>query len=121
MNNPTSSNRMQYAIWMGVAALVIIVGFGFSWLTIRSFHAQIRQSLREQKQSGRLPVEWQGIDPDTVDISKLDLQMKLPSGTETRLQIAFSLTNLWYVWVPLVVAMCFVMAMIIRRRSVESP
>jgi len=110
---------MQSAIWMGVAALVIIVGFGFSWQTTRSFHDQLRQSLREQKQAGELPAEWQGIDPDTVDISKLGFQMKVPRGMETRLQIALLLTDLWYVWVPLVVAVCFVIALFIGRRSVE--
>jgi len=119
MNDVTSNNRMQHAIWISVAALVIIVGFSFSWLTIRSFHTQLRQSLREQKQAGKLPAEWQDIDPDTVDISKLGFQMKVPRGMETRLQIALLLTDLWYVWVPSVVVVCFVMALFIRRRSVE--
>jgi hypothetical protein len=113
-------------VWLAVAAVIIALGFAYSWLTMRSLHAQIAdhigQSLREQKQAGTLPPEWQGIDPDTADVEKLgDFQMQLPRGMETRLQISLWINDLWYLWAPLVVAVCVLLAMFTGRRSGHGP
>jgi hypothetical protein len=104
-------------IWLGVAVILIAAGFAFSWLTVRDFHALIRQSLRERKAAGTLPAEWQNIDPETVDISKLgDFQMRIPSGMESRLQMSLLLSDFWYVWSPVVVVLCLAMAKMTGRR-----
>jgi hypothetical protein len=118
MDDPSPNNRTLYAVWLCVAVAVIVSGFLFNWLTTRSFQELIRQSLRNQKQAGTLPPEWQSIDVETVDISKLgDFQMKVPHAMELRLQIALFLTDLWYVWIPIVVLLCLAMATIMRRRE----
>jgi hypothetical protein len=111
------SHLRYIPLWFWVATILIAAGFAFSWLTVRAFHAQVRQTLREQKAAGKLPAELQDIDPETWDSSKIDFQMKLPRGMETRLQIVFWLTDLWFVWVPLVFILCFIAAMLMGGRG----
>jgi len=114
--------RSQYAIWLGVALLIIVGGLIFCWLTTRSLNQQLRQGLGQEKAAGRLPPEWRDIDPEKADPSKLgDFMMKLPWGLETRLQISYWLTDLWYVWSPLVVLICLAIAKFIEWRRAQVP
>jgi hypothetical protein len=109
-------NPMYFAIWFGVAAVFVFAPFAYrSWVR-HSIESLIRQSLRESKAAGTLAEDLKDIDPDSADFSKVDFQMKLPSGFETRLQLAMWLTEYWYVWAFLVLSICVTLAYLTQSK-----
>jgi hypothetical protein len=110
-----AEGSVRYLIALAVAAVLIAAGALYVWLTFRSFDDQIRQSLRRQQQAGTLPPEFQGIDIDTANIR--DIQIQVTRGQEARMQAAFLLSDFWYVWAPLAVAVCLGVATLIGQRS----
>lgn len=107
--------RMIYVKSLALAALVISVGAVFVWLTFRSTENKIRDSFRQQKAAGTLPPDFQDVDIETIDISKVGFQMKLPRAYELRLQIAMWIVDLWYLWSALTVGICLGVAALARR------
>jgi hypothetical protein len=96
---------MPYVVASVVASLIILAGALFIRHTQRSIEQQIRQTLRDSKERGELPPELQGVDLDTVPLS--DFGFPLSRRDQATVAIAGLLSEYWYVWVPLIVVLCF--------------
>lgn len=107
---------MRYAIALVVAVLLIAAGALFVRLTFRSFEAKVRESLRQQQQAGTLPPELQGADIESVNVWQSDMMVKVPRGEQARLEAAMLLSDTWYIWAPLVLAVCLGAAALAGRR-----
>jgi hypothetical protein len=104
-----------------VAALLIAAGGLFVWHTFHSLDRAVRDSLRQAKQAGTLPPELQDVDPETAELKIPDMQIKLPSGLQQRVEIAYLLMDWWYIWVPLIlVAAPGITALLSRDHSVPN-
>jgi hypothetical protein len=88
---------MRYGIALLIAAILIAAIGLFAWQTRRQFEEQIRQNLGQQ-----------GVNAESVKFP--DLNVKLPAGQQFRMDLARLLTSTWYVWAPVVVALCLAFA-----------
>jgi len=106
---------VRYVIALIVAAVLIAAGAAFVRLTFSAFEAQVRRALRAQQQAGTLPPELQGIDVESVNIWESNI--RVPRGQEAQLQLAMLLSDMWFIWAPLVVAVCVGVAALVGRRG----
>jgi hypothetical protein len=74
--------------------------------------AEGKQRLREQRDAGRHPAEWQG-----VDIDKADMQMKPSAADKQWFALSSILETFWYVLVPFVIVVCFGVAWLVAKCS----
>jgi hypothetical protein len=102
---------MRYWIALICAAVIIIGGFLFAWLTMRGADSRIRSTLRQQKESGELPPGLQDVNIEEADIR--EFAAKLPPDQEARLALARFFATFWHVLAPAVIALCLGVAAII--------
>lgn len=103
---------MAYRIALLTAALIIAAGFLVGWLMNRQVQAEIRRVFREKQEGGELSPELQQIDPEKIELQ--DFNVKLPASQMLRLDLARFLMHSWYLWAPVVTAMCFSCAAVIN-------
>jgi hypothetical protein len=96
---------VPYVLASVVALLIIGAGALFIRHTQRSVEQQFRQALRHMKEKGELPPELQGVDLDTVPPSHFGIP--LSRRDQATVAIAGLLFEYWYVWIPLIVVLCF--------------
>ncbi len=107
---------LRYGIALIVAAVIIIAGFAFVRLTYGEIEAnfeQQRQRLKQQKADGTLPDHWKNVDLDTMKYT--DFGMRVTRGMQIRLDLSMWLVELWFVMIPLVVAICLGAAYLLSR------
>ena len=106
---------LRYIFALMASCLLVIAGLAGSKYLHRSFVEELRQSLREAAKAGNLPKELKGVDLDTV--TPAGLSIRVTAAQETRLLVADLLSNLWFVWIPLVLAGCFGIAYFVGRSA----
>jgi hypothetical protein len=104
---------LRYVYAVIASCLLVIAGFAGAKYLHRSFVEEFRQNLRAAAAAGRLPKELDGADLDTV--TPEGFNVRVTATQETRLMIASLLSNLWFVWVPVVCAGCFGTAWLLGR------
>ena len=102
---------MQYRIALVCAAIIIISGLLYSWITKRQVESQIRGSLRQLKESGELPPELRDVNIETADIRSFSV--KLLANQVAMLSFAQLISNYWFVWIPAIIVLCLGMAALI--------
>jgi hypothetical protein len=106
---------LRYIYAVIASCFLVIAGFAGAKYLRRSFVEEFRQNLREAAATGRLPKELDRVDLDTV--TPEGFTMRVTAAQETRLMIASLLSNLWFVWVPMVCAGCFGTAYLLGRSA----
>ena len=104
---------LRYFFALAASCLLVIAGFAVSKHLRDSFAEELRQSLREAAAAGKLPKELEGVDLDTWTPAGVDI--KVTASQENRLMVASLLSNLWFVWIPVVCAICFGTAHLLGR------
>lgn len=94
----------RYTVALIVAGLIIAGAFAFASITRRAVHEQLRRDLRDPEQAGTLPRELEG--PDHAMLSAEGFGTEMPHGMRLRIEISDFIDSLWFVWVPLVAAIC---------------
>ncbi len=107
---------IRYGIALGVAVLITAYGFGFAvhtrmWMDRR--YEQFAQELKAKQEAGQLPPEWQDRDLEQTEFS--DWGMELSARDKLKVNTAYAIQTLWYVWVPPVFAVCLGIAALIGR------
>jgi len=102
---------MRYWVALGCAAIIIAGGVLFAWVTKRQIESQIRSTFRQQKANGELPPELQDVNIETADIRAFSV--KLPPNQEARLALAQFISTFWFIWTPVVIALCLGLAAIV--------
>ena len=95
---------MRYVLAIAAACLAVSAGFALSRYLYGSFVESFRQQLRAAAAAGKLPKEFEGVDLESVTPDWFDLRMS--ARDELRLKIAVMISHLWFVWVPMVFAIC---------------
>lgn len=95
---------LRYIIAVIVACVLTAGGFGVAASLKQGILKGIRQGLREQKVAGTLPPELQNLDLDTWVPGDVGIQVS--SSAMKRMAAAEFILNGWFVWVPLVIAIC---------------
>jgi hypothetical protein len=112
---------MRYVIALIGAAVII----GGVTLYIRqmpgSIEEAVRQKLREAERAGKLPPEFQGVDIESPDLRLPDFALRLPAEADERVQLAMFLSDYWFVWAPLVVAVCVGLAALTAPKRERRP
>jgi hypothetical protein len=110
---------MRYVVALFVAGFIISGGILYGVWARWAFERDLRQSLRQQQQAGKLPPELRAVDFETADLSQKlgDFQMSLPRKQEQRLKISIFLSDFWYLWMPTVIAGCLVVAAVTGWRQ----
>lgn len=88
---------MRYGIAFVTAALLSAAVIAFARETRRQIEEQIRQNLARQ-----------GVD--VAPMNTTGFIVKLPARQQWRMDLTRSVTALWYVWVPVVIALSLVLA-----------
>jgi hypothetical protein len=104
---------LRYIFALVASALLVIAGLATANHLRHSFIEEFRQDLREAAASGELPKEFDGVDLDTV--TPEGREVRVTARQETRINVAGFLLNLWFIWVPLVLAGCFEIAYLLGR------
>lgn len=89
---------MRYGVAMAVAALLILGGCVFVGSTNRALADYLRQQFLALERAGKLPAELQGLDPDKLRPD--DLEVALPPGLFSRLEVAALLSGAWHFLIP---------------------
>ena len=104
---------LRYGTALGVAAILILAGFFFVQTTVAEIKAtseQPRQRLKQQKADGTLPEHLKDADLDTVEFG-----MQVTPRMHRRINVSLLLADWWYIFIPLVVAMCLGAAFLLGR------
>ena len=100
-------SRTRFAIAIGFACLFVAGGFAFVRYSdglMKARFDQARERLKAKRDAGALPPEWQGVDLDKLDMA--DYAIRLPAWDEWCISTGRWMSRLWYLWVPLVFAVC---------------
>jgi hypothetical protein len=105
---------MRYLVALLVAGVVIAAVAAFSWWGCTLPNRLARQQLRQQKERGELPPEWQGVDPERAELP--DFNLTVPDRVLALMAAARFLALTWYVWAPAVVLVSLAAAALLGRR-----
>jgi len=104
--------KLLYCFALAVACVIVGAGACFA----RHDHGgakakmeQFKQDLKDQKAAGLLPPEYEG-----VDLDHLEFGMQVPSNVMIRMDIARTLADLWYIFIPLVFVLCIGFAILLH-------
>ncbi|SFJ11135.1 hypothetical protein [Planctomicrobium piriforme] len=104
----------KFLIAAVIASIITAGGFALAAYLKQLVLQEIRNSLREAKAAGTLPPEMQDLDLD--NFMRMDIGIELSSQAMTRATIVDALRGLWYIWVPIVFAVCLGIAALLGRR-----
>src|SRR5437879_3407392 len=104
---------MRYIIALIIAALIIVAAALFAWRSFREIDQFVRDGLRKQQQPGQLPPELQNVDVDSVDLN--NFKIRLPYALIVRLELARWISRVWYIWAPVLIAVCLGLAALYGR------
>jgi len=99
--------QTAFGVAFVVAGIIIGTGALFAWANHDIIERTVRQGLKLQQQQGELPPDLQNADIDKFDLEDREIAVELPSGILLRNDIALLLSNLWYLWAPVVLLICF--------------
>jgi hypothetical protein len=104
---------MRYLVALLAAGMVIAAVAAFAWWGRTFPERAARQQLRQQKERGELPPEWQGVDPEAADLPAFN---KTVPDHVLALLAARLLGATWYVWAPVVLVVSLLIAALLGRR-----
>jgi hypothetical protein len=110
--------QTAFGIAFVAASIIIAMGAFFAWANRDIVERTIRQGLKTQQQQGKLPPELQNADIDRIDLDDLEIDVELTPGILFRHDMAVFFSEVWYIWVPVVLLLCFGTAALvpIKRR-----
>jgi hypothetical protein len=88
---------LTYAIALAVFVVSLGACFAFVWFTqARTANRleQFKNDLKHLKETNQLPAEWQGIDPEKLELSQI--QMRLPENEALMVDVAAALSDHCY-------------------------
>ena len=103
-------------ILASVASLIILSG-GFVLVRVvqKSILDDFRQSIREARDAGDLPEEYDNVDIDTLPLA--DFGSEVSSEMMMKIDLDDFISAFWYVWIFVVPACCFAVAHWFRKPS----
>jgi len=108
---------MRYYLAGILLALMLISGGTAFVLFVRSEikqHFQLeKRKLLASKAAGQLPLEWQGVDIENLEVTQLE--MRVPERLHFRLDLADFLSSFKYILIPLVVCLFLGIAYFLNR------
>ena len=121
-NFPTSTETDRLVmipiryILASVASLIILSG-GFVLVRVvqKSILDDFRQSIREARDAGDLPEEYDNVDIDTLPLA--DFGSEVSSEMMMKIDLVDFISAFWYVWIIVVPACCFAVAHWFRKPS----
>ncbi len=96
---------IRYGLATVTCCILIAGAFAYASHARTTFLAEFRQSLREAKETGELPPELENVDLETVTPEGFDIEVT--QSQMTRLLVGDVITGFWFIWVPLIIAICF--------------
>lgn len=95
----------RYFVASLVALLIIAAALFYAGRVQRRFVEKLRQSMRDAKAAGTLPDELKDVDLETI--TPRGFALEVSREELTRITISDMLRHLWYVWIPIVIGICF--------------
>jgi hypothetical protein len=105
---------LPYVVAALAAAAIIAAAFAYASHTRSAFVESLRQDLRDAKAAGTLPAEMQDVDIEKLDLA--DMGIEVTPGQMRRLSIADFIDEIWYLWAPMVLLVCFGIAAVFAQR-----
>jgi hypothetical protein len=108
-----SAMNHRYVSTLLLALAIVAVGFSVGSFLKRSAIASIRTQMKNAAQAGKLTEEFAAIDWDSASLE--DLEFEVEPQIEQKLAVADFILELWFVWVPLLFAICLGIAYLTSR------
>lgn len=108
---------MLLRILLGLTAwgLASALAWWFATRTRQKFEKELRSELRVMEADGTLPPELRGLDLDYVPLSGFGLEVS--RGDLWRIWIADLLRSLWWIWMPLLLVICLLVAILYGKST----
>jgi hypothetical protein len=94
----------RYIFAVVAACFVTATAFWLSWYWNKSLLDQFHQSLHKAAATGELPDELKGLNLDNVPLEGFDI--KGDGGVLFRYELSTAIAGLWFLWIPMVFAIC---------------
>ncbi len=96
---------IRYGLATFACCILIAGAFAYATHARTTFLAEFRKSLKEAKETGELPPELEDVDLNTVTPEGFDIEVT--QSQMAKLSIADVIQVWWFIWAPLIVAICF--------------
>ena len=106
-------SSIHYILAIAIACLIVGLGFAIARYWSSTAVREMRERAKQEARSDKFPPELKGVDWDTAPLN--DFNFELDAAARFKLQFAMILCNLWFVWVPIVFAVCVGTARLVKR------
>lgn len=104
-----------FTIAIIVAGAIIAGAFAFSSAVRRELKREVRRMLRNARDAGQLPPDF---DDEAIERGELsDIGVVMSSSNMRKLSLAEFVERMWFVWVPIVLVTCLGVAAILSMKS----
>ena len=103
----------RYVVAFVSGCLIIAAGAFFCMSTRQKFIEHLRESVRAEQATGTLPLELKDVDPDAITPEGWNIESS--PGDVYRVWIADMFSQFWFVFGPIVFAVCLGIAFLLGK------